>query len=83
MDCRYRVGDALTQAVLYILFTLFCFYIFVLSDRYEFLGAGIVLTASMLLGAFLNKREREESAVRKVRELKQLQLGVPPEEMEI
>ena len=83
--CRYRVGDLLLNLSNFIsVLALAALVLITVPDLWMKAVAGVVLLispGSMLLGAALNKRERDAEALQNYRDTYQISLGVPPEEL--
>jgi hypothetical protein len=77
--CRYRFGDAINHFVVY--FVLLALLVEkALTNPWYLIGVGL-MAISWLVCAALNNKERQEDDIQKQRELYQLSLGVPPDEI--
>jgi len=80
MNCRYRFGDVLLQLAVAVAVLAMSIRLGVVEHRGWFaIPAGMFLFSA--LGSYLNKKEREQEQVQAIRNKRQLDLGVPPDEV--
>lgn len=77
--CNFRIGDAVSQMVLYVTVMAYFGYEAATVSPYYGIFSGVIL-AGMTIGSLLNKKSRADEALRLHREAQQRLLGVPPEE---
>ena len=80
MTCRYRIGDALAVAVMLLVVFALTIRLGVVEHAGWFTASGSMLI-SMIVGTYLNSKERNREVVREVRAQRQISLGVPPDEV--